>query len=212
LSLLCFKFETNVVTVSISVTEAIDVVVEDFETGNLDSYTFNSGGGSMDVTTNRPRNGTYSLEMKTSGSGSHDSLVASTVQSEDVYRGKVFRVYFYRGNQDSRGRFYFRFGRQDSSNLYEFYSHFDKNDTIIRKRSDDSYVKSDNAGVSPPRNSWEWVEIDWDSSSDGVISVDTSWISNKLSITDTEWDQGQYEIRTQCASNVTTWVDDIEQV
>jgi hypothetical protein len=64
----------------------------------------------------------------------------------------------------------------------------------------------------PPRNSWEWVEIDWDSSSDGVISVDTSWISNKLSITDTEWDQGQYEIRTQCASNVTTWVDDIEQV
>jgi len=32
--------------------------------------------------------------MKTSGSGSHDSLVASTVQSEDVYLGKVFRCLF----------------------------------------------------------------------------------------------------------------------
>ena len=200
-------------TATCYVTVVKDTLIDGFEAGNLDAYAVANDGGTINVTDTRPLTDTYSLEIVTDSAGSHEAIRSNTTElSEAIQRGGVYRVYFYRGSEDSRGRFIVNFGQQDSNNKYQVYTHFDLNDTAIRKVSGGSISKSSNAGVSPPRTSWEWVEFDWDSAGDGTITLDTSWTSTTVTISDTEWGSGDYEIRAQCASNVTTWVDDIDQV
>ena len=200
-------------TATCYVTVVKDTLIDGFEAGNLDAYTVTNNGGAASVTTNRPKTDAYSLEMVTDSAGSYEFVTSNTAElSGAIQRGGVYRVYFYRGSEDSRGRFIFSFGQQDTGNRYQVYTHFDLSDTVIRKIKGGSVSKSSNAGVSPPRTSWEWVEFDWDSAGDGTITLDTSWTSTTVTISDTEWDSGDYEIRVQCASNVTTWVDDIDQV
>lgn len=183
-------------------------MIDDFEDGNLSEYSI-SGSGSTSVTSARPYNGNYSLEMTTPSSGGTESVICNTSQSDDVQRGYVYRLYFYRGTSDNRGRIKFHFGKQDANNYYYLYTHFANNNTSIRKRKSGSNVKNSSSGSSLPRGSWVYVDIDWDSSEDGTITISPSWTSAQ-SISDTEWSSGSYSIHVQCASNVTTWFDDIQ--
>ena len=162
---------------------SLQKIVDDFNDGDISEY--NGDTGRYTTGTNTVYEGTHSLEMGLSDSGSEEIYSTSGLDNYPS-QGDTFQTRIYQNV--SNGSVGFMWGLQDSNNYYRIDKDDSNNETQLEKYSGGSGNTLDTISNSGPLDSWEKLTVDW--GTDGSMTVDVSYSSSTLTATDTEYTSG----------------------
>lgn len=158
-------------------------IIEDFEDGDLDEYTFDYGSSNTSIITTPTYNGSYALESQ------DDAHLYRTQFPRAPSQGELFSCH----TQGSGGPFAeFTYGLQDANNFYAVRIRYDVDKISILKREAGSWTELTGSylGFSFLEDAWYEMEVDWSESGDHTFTVRGNGDSATISVTDTTWASG----------------------
>lgn len=184
--------EVEQITVDGDVVYSAVTIVDDFESGSLDS-SYSGDTGVFTVTTNNAIEGTYRLEQTTD---SYSQIQSTSGLNAYPQQGDEFRVWLRTGSHSVSAPYTIAFfGMQDSNNYYFVRLH--ENDGDFEVESESTVI--DTANQSYTTNTWYEIRVRWDDGltfggSAGDITVDlyddTGTNLNTISGNDTSYTSG----------------------
>lgn len=198
-------------------------IIDDFESGDLTGWY--GATGSYGATTNKPYEGSYSLELTTSNTSSF-SLVAHPNESESLNaypdRGNTVSGYYYYGHSDHRCSFIFgieNYTKSDTTSTiaddgYRFDMKSSSGEIVLRDASDGTQL--DQTATSVPDNQWFKFVIDFGNTSNDTITCsieDTNGNSiASVSATDSTYSGRGIEVKHNVdnSSSADFWVDRLQ--